>query len=99
MAKIVPVHPGEVLQGLYLEPTRTDATHLAQRLDVDASRIAELIGGRGRIDADIAHRLARHYRTNPRYWLNMQDIYDLYVAEQRNGAAFARIEPMETEAA
>ena len=74
---IDPLHPGEVLAGLYLAPLGMSAIALAARLDAPRTRIERLIGGRTAITVDTAMRLARFFSTTPEYWMNLQRAWDL----------------------
>ena len=75
-----PMHPGEVLQELYLAPLGMSALALARRLGVPRTRIERLIKGVTRMTPDTALRLARAFRTTPMYWMNMQTQYDMVQA-------------------
>ena len=75
-----PMHPGEVLQELYLAPLGMSALALARRLGVPRTRIERLTKGVTRMTPDTALRLARAFRTTPMYWMNMQTQYDMVQA-------------------
>lgn len=78
MAEIlVPMHPGEVLEELYLKPLELSAGALAKKLGVPRTRIERVVKGRTSITPDTAFRLARAFNTTPHYWMNMQMSYDL----------------------
>ena len=78
MAEIlVPMHPGEVLEELYLKPLELSAGALAKKLGVPRTRIERVVKGRTSITPDTAFRLARAFKTTPHYWMNMQMSYDL----------------------
>jgi antitoxin HigA-1 len=74
-------HPGEVLLAEYMEPLGLSARALAEALGVPANRISEIVQGRRAVTADTALRLARHFATTPRFWLNLQAAHDLSKAE------------------
>lgn len=74
-----PMHPGEVLKELYLDPLDMGAIAFARRLDVPRTRIERLIKGVTSMTPDTALRLARAFNTTPSYWMNMQTNYDLAV--------------------
>jgi antitoxin HigA-1 len=80
----VHTHPGEVLQEEYLRPLRMSARALAKALDVPPNRITEIMRGERDVSADTAIRLGRYFRTDPRFWLNLQAAYDLSIAESGN---------------
>ena len=77
-------HPGEVLREEYLVPLGLSARALAKSLAVPANRITEIMRGERDVSADTAIRLGRYFRTDPRFWLNLQAAYDLSVAESGN---------------
>jgi antitoxin HigA-1 len=72
-----PLHPGEVLKELYLDPLGLSAIALAARLNVPRTRIERLIKGTTSITPDTALRLARAFNTTPAYWMAMQVNYDM----------------------
>jgi addiction module HigA family antidote len=75
-------HPGEVLREEYLVPLGLSARALAKALDVPANRLTEIMRGSRDVSADTAIRLGRYFRTDPRFWLNLQAAYDLSKAEK-----------------
>jgi antitoxin HigA-1 len=74
-------HPGEVLREEYLIPLRLSARALAKSLGVPANRITEITRGERDVSADTAIRLARYFRTDPRFWLNLQAGHDISKAQ------------------
>jgi addiction module HigA family antidote len=77
-----PMHPGEVLKELYLDPLDMGAIAFARRLGVPRTRIERLVKGVTSMTPDTALRLARALSTNPTYWMNMQTNYDISVASK-----------------
>ncbi|MBA2400771.1 MAG: HigA family addiction module antidote protein [Bradyrhizobium sp.] len=77
-------HPGEVLREEYLVPLGLSARALAKDLGVPANRLTEIMRGARDVTADTAIRLGRYFRTDPRFWLNLQAAYDLSKAEKTN---------------
>jgi addiction module HigA family antidote len=75
-------HPGEVLREEFLLPLGLSARALAKQLDVPPNRLTEIMRGTRDVSADTAIRLGRYFRTDPRFWLNLQAAYDLSKAEQ-----------------
>jgi addiction module HigA family antidote len=78
--KMAPVHPGEILQTLYLDALDLSQNALARAIKVPPRRINEIVNGKRRITADTALRLARYFRVTPRYWIGLQADYDLDLA-------------------
>ncbi|WP_306155648.1 HigA family addiction module antitoxin [Roseovarius sp. MMSF_3281] len=77
-----PMHPGEVLKELYLDPLEISAIGLAKRLGVPRTRIERLVKGTTGITPDTALRLARAFNTTPAYWMNLQTNYDMALASK-----------------
>jgi addiction module HigA family antidote len=82
---MLPVHPGEILREDFMKPLGLSINKLALDLHVPSTRIHEIVHERRRITADSALRLARYFNTNPEFWLNLQNFFDLEV-ERRSGA-------------
>lgn len=79
--RMSPVHPGEILQELFLSPMQMSQNALARHLKVPPRRINEIVNRKRRITADTALRLARYFNMTPRYWMGLQADYDLDVAQ------------------
>jgi addiction module HigA family antidote len=71
------IHPGEVLQEEFLVPLNITAYRLSKDTTIPQTRVSEIIKGNRRITADTALRLARYFGTTPKFWLGLQDDYDL----------------------
>ena len=83
MAKMAPVHPGEILFEEFLAPMQLSQNKIAQDLGVPPRRINEIVHGKRRITADTALRLAHYFKMSPKFWLGLQMDYDLDVEEDR----------------
>ena len=81
------VHPGEVLREEFLKPLNLSAYQLARRLRVPPPRVNDIVLERRGISADTAVRLARFFGTSEQFWLNLQTLYDVRIAEQKAGRA------------
>lgn len=77
-----PPHPGEFIQGIYLEPHDVSARTLATALGVSPSTLSRLLNGTSRVSPDMALRLSKALGRTPESWLAMQDQYDLWLAKQ-----------------
>ena len=84
-----PIHPGEILREEYLAPMDLSANALANALGVPANRISAIVAGERGITADTALRLARALGTTPTFWLNLQQAYELRLAEMDRETATA----------
>ncbi len=89
-----PIHPGEVLMLEYLQPLDITQHRLAVAVGVPPRRINEIVHGKRRITTDTALRLARYFGTSERFWLNLQDRYDIEVERDRLGSALDEIQPL-----
>ena len=80
------LHPGEHLAE-ELEALDMSAAALGRALKVPTNRITAILNGRRAITGDTALRLARFFGTSPQFWMNLQSLYELRVAEKRAGKA------------
>jgi addiction module HigA family antidote len=85
MTRLDPVHPGEVLRHDFMEPFALSSTALARAIGVTPARINEIVRCRRGITAETALRLARYFGTDAQSWMNLQDRYELALAERRVG--------------
>lgn len=92
-----PVHPGEILHEEYLVPLGMSANALAQAIGVPANRVSAIVAGKRSVTADTALRLARAFETSPEFWLNLQQAYDLRLAEQEAGPSVRAVRPVRRE--
>jgi len=83
MARI-PIHPGDHLAE-ELRALEMSAAELARRLKVPTNRVTRILNGQRAITGDTALRLGHFFGTSPQFWLNLQMLYDLRIAEQRTG--------------
>ncbi len=77
MAKLKNIHPGEILLEEFLTPFNISAYRLAKDIDIPQTRISEIIKGNRRITADTALRLSKYFGNSAKFWLGLQDDYDL----------------------
>jgi antitoxin HigA-1 len=80
----VRTHPGEVLREEYLIPLSLSARALAKSLGVPPNRVTAIMRGERDVTADTAIRLGRYFRTNPRFWLNLQAAHDITKAQSKH---------------
>ena len=78
------IHPGEHLVE-ELKALEMSAAELARRLDVPTNRITQILNGTRAVTADTALRLAHFFGTSAEFWLNLQSLYDLRLAQQKAG--------------
>ena len=77
--RVFTIHPGEILKTEFMEPMRVTAYALAKELDFPG--IYEVVRGERAISADTAIRLGRFFGLPAQFWLNLQNDYDLRIAE------------------
>jgi addiction module HigA family antidote len=77
MKKLKNIHPGEVLQEEFLLPLEVSAYRLSKDIGSPQTRVSEIIKGNRRITADTALRLAQYFGTTAKFWLGLQDDYDI----------------------
>jgi antitoxin HigA-1 len=93
------VHPGEILQEEFLEPLGVSAYRLSKETFIPQTRISEIIKGRRRITADTALRFSKFFGTSAKFWLGLQDDYDLEEEQLQRKSEFDSIKPIEYNAA
>lgn len=79
------LHPGRTIREDILSPLGLSVNALAKELHIPASRLNEIVRGRRGVTADTALRLAQYLGTTPQFWLNLQSIYELRLAESVSG--------------
>lgn len=85
-----PVHPGEILAE-ELGELGVSPTELARQLKVPANRITNIINGKRSVSADTALRLGHWFGTSAEFWLNLQQAYELRLAERESGNEIRRL--------
>jgi antitoxin HigA-1 len=81
---VTAIHPGEHLAEELTE-LGMSAAELARRLHVPTNRITEILNGRRAITGDTALRLAHFFGTTAEFWLNLQSLYEIRLAERKSG--------------
>lgn len=77
MKRLNNIHPGEVLQEEFLTELNISAYRLSKDISIPQTRISEIIKGNRRITADTALRLSKYFGNSPKFWLGLQDDYDI----------------------
>jgi addiction module HigA family antidote len=78
------IHPGEHLAE-ELEVLDMSAAELARKINVPTNRVTQILNGTRAITGDTALRLAHFFGTSAQFWLNLQSLYDLRLAQQKVG--------------
>ena len=77
MEKLKNIHPGEILQEEFLVPLEITSYRLCKDLNIPQTRISEIIKGNRRITADTALRLSQYFGNSAKFWLGLQDDFDI----------------------
>ena len=99
MEKLKNIHPGEILLEEFLIPMQISAYRLAKETFLPQTRISEIIKGKRRITADTAIRLSKCFNTSAKFWLGLQDDYDLEEERDQKNQEFNNIKPVVGKAA
>ena len=95
MEKLKNIHPGEILLEEFLIPMEISAYRLAKETFLPQTRISEIIKGNRRITADTAIRFSKYFGTSAKFWLGLQDDYDLEEEQNKKDQEFNNIKPIE----
>jgi addiction module HigA family antidote len=85
--------PGEVLKEDFLDAMGLTAYEVAKSIGVDPMRISRILNGTRKITADTAIRFSRYFGNSAEYWINLQSLYDLDVAKEKNHEEYDKIHP------
>lgn len=77
MARLNNIHPGEILLEEFLLPLKISAYRLSKDIDIPQTRISEIVKGNRRITADTAIRLSKYFGNSAKFWLGVQDDFDI----------------------
>ena len=77
MKKLKNIHPGEILNEEFLIPMNLTAYRLSKEAHIPQTRVSEIIKGNRRITADTALRLSYYFGNSAKFWLGLQDDYDI----------------------
>jgi addiction module HigA family antidote len=81
MDKLKNIHPGEILLEEFLLPLGISAYKLSKDIGIPQTRTSEILKGNRRITADTALRLSRYFGNSAKFWLGIQDDYDIEEGE------------------
>ena len=99
MAKLKNIHPGEVLQEEFLIPLHISAYRLSKDIDIPQTRISEIVKGNRRITADTALRLSKYFGNSAKFWLGLQDDFDIEEERNAKGSILNSIKTLKQNAA
>ena len=89
-----PIHPGEILLEDYIEGFGITQHKLAVSIGVPPRRINEIVYGKRGITADTALRLGKLFFVEPMFWMNLQNQFEIELAEDKALAEIERIQPV-----
>ncbi len=90
MPKFAPIHPGEILKSEFLDELGLTAYGFSKAIGMNRSGVSDIVNGDRAITAETALRFARFFGNSPQFWLNLQDEYDLRMADRRIGRQISR---------
>ena len=99
MEKLKNIHPGEILKEEFLIPLEITAYRLSKETFVPQTRLSEIIKCNRRITADTALRLSKFFGNSAKFWLGLQDDYDLEEEQSLKNAEFESIKQIDFNAA
>jgi antitoxin HigA-1 len=99
MERLNNIHPGEILLEEFLNPMEISAYRLAKETFIPQTRISEIIKGNRRITADTALRFSKFFGTSAKFWLGLQDDYDLEEEKREKEKELNEIKPLKGNAA
>ena len=99
MERLPNIHPGEILQEEFLIPLNITAYRLSKDLGIPQTRVSEILKGNRRITADTALRLSYYFGNSAKFWLGLQDDYDLEEEKANKLTELEAIKRFEKDAA
>ncbi len=91
MKKLNNIHPGEILMEEFLKPLEITAYRLSKDLEIPQTRISQILKAKRRITADTALRLSSYFGNSAKFWLGLQDDYDIEEEKFINMDIFKKI--------
>ena len=98
MKKLPNIHPGEILKEEFLIPLNISAYKLSKDLGIPQTRTSEILKGNRRITADTALRLSQYFGNTAKFWLGLQDDYDIEEEKSIKSKEFESIKKFENNA-
>jgi antitoxin HigA-1 len=94
MARLKNIHPGEILLAEFLLPLEISAYKLSKDLEIPQTRISEIIKGNRRITADTPLRLSKYFGNSAKFWLGLQDDFDIEEEQLAKYSILQSIKPL-----
>ncbi len=99
MSRLRNIHPGEILKEEFLEPLQISAYRLSKDTGIPQTRISQILKCNRRVTADTALRLSLYFGNTPKFWLGLQDDYDLEEERLSKEKEFGQIKHYSSSAA
>ena len=99
MEKLSNIHPGEILLDEFLKPLNISAYRLSEDLGIHQTRTSEIIKGRRSITADTAIRLSYYFGNSAKFWLGLQNDFDLEEEKKSKAPEFKHIKRLKERTA
>lgn len=91
MNKLTNIHPGEILMDEFLLPMGISVYRLSKDTEIPQSRVSQILKGNRRITADTAMRLSSYFENSPKFWLGLQNDFDIEKENNVHAEGFTRI--------
>ena len=98
MERLENIHPGEILLEEFLKPLNISAYRLSKDIGIPQTRVSAILKGRRRITADTALRLSKYFGNSAKFWLGLQDDFDLEEELRSNEQEILKIKKREENA-
>ncbi len=99
MDKLANIHPGEILHEEFLNPLKITAYRLAKDTAIPQTRISQILKGKRRITADTALRLGSYFGNSAKFWLGLQNDFDIEEEKEIKNEIFSRIRKIRPQSA
>ena len=99
MKKLRNIHPGEILQQEFLLPLGLSAYRLSKDVGIPQTRVSEILKGNRRVTADTALRLSKYFGNSAKFWLGLQDDFDIEEGERLKSKELESIAHYQSNAA
>jgi addiction module HigA family antidote len=99
MQQLKNIHPGEILMEEFLIPLEISAYRLSKDIGIPQTRISEILKNRRSITADTALRLSKYFGNSPKFWLGLQDDFDIEEQQKQKSMDFKNIKQYNRKAA
>lgn len=99
MKNLPNIHPGEILLEEFLKPFKISAYKLSKDIGIPQTRTSEILKGRRRITADTALRLSYYFGNSAKFWLGLQNDYDIEEEKKNKSGELKQIKKIDINAA